>query len=140
MSRKRCHLRLCWIVVLSLTGCGGADPFERYEVAGTVTYQGSPVQHGTLRFEPHATVGAEAPTAYGKIEEGAFLIPREEGPIEGKYKVYVSGFDHSKMDPNPAPHEPVETPELFPTFQLDVDVPLADGKLEIQVPDAPPRS
>jgi hypothetical protein len=44
------------------------------------------------------------------------------------------------MDPNPAPHEPVETPELFPTFQLDVDVPLADGKLDIQVPDAPPRS
>jgi hypothetical protein len=127
----------CCVIVPWLAGCGSGEPFERFEVAGTVVYQGNPVEHGSIRLEPTDAGGEEAPTTYAKVEGGEFYIPKDEGPAAGTYNLYVSGFDHSKMDPNPPPHVPIETPELFPTYQTQVEIPPPDGELEVEVPDRP---
>jgi hypothetical protein len=129
--------RVAWLaamIVVALAGCGGDEPFERYEITGQVSYQGKPVENGSIVFEPQASAGNLAPTAYGKIEGGEFTTPKEQGPTKGAYLVRVNGVDHSKMKPAAAPGEPVETPALFPEHRFEVEIPPPDNRLEIVVP------
>ena len=121
----------------SLAGCGG-DGITRHQVSGQVTYLGQEVEDGAVVFEPDASVGKLAPTSFARIEKGRYQTDPAESPTTGKYKVRVMGYDKSKMKQNPAPGEIIEKPELFPEFTLSADIPVTDGKLNIEVPRRTP--
>ncbi len=123
------------LLPLVLTGCGG-EGFPRHQVSGKVTFQGNPVEYGAIVFEPDASIGKIAPTCHARIENGAFKTDSAESPTTGTYKVRVTGYDKSKMKPNPAPGEIVDTPELFPEHVLQVEIPPPGGRLDIEVPSA----
>lgn len=116
-----------------LPGCGG-DGIKRHQVTGKVTFQGQPVEYGTIFFEPEASVGLIAPTSSARIEHGEYQTAKADSPTTGAYKVRVMGFDQSKMKKNTPPEEIIETPELFPAYTLSVEIPPPQDRLDIDVP------
>lgn len=75
--------------VLGATGCGGGatDDLPREPAAGTVTFEGQPLENGTIQFQPASE--KEGVAAGGMIAGGKFTIPRAEGPVPGKYHVAI---------------------------------------------------
>jgi hypothetical protein len=129
---RRCRFFVLGLLVV-VGGCGG-DGIKRHQVSGSVKYEGQAVQDGALVFEPDASIGMVAPTCFARIEGGKFQTALSESPTTGKYKVRVMGYDKSKMRTDAAPGEIIEMPELFPEFDLQVDIPPPDGRLDIEVP------
>jgi hypothetical protein len=76
-----------FLAVALLCGCGRSGP-KRFEVSGHVTFDGAPLPDGEVVFTPdEATAG---PTSVGAIENGAYDIPAERGPIAGNYSVAIT--------------------------------------------------
>jgi hypothetical protein len=46
------------------------------------------------------------------------------------------GYDKSKMRTDAAPGEIIDLPELFPEYSVEVDIPVPNGRLDIEVPTA----
>jgi hypothetical protein len=75
------------VAIAMLCGCGRSGP-ERFAVSGQVTLDGAPLPDGEIVFTPNdATAG---PTSVGHIENGAYDIPAERGPIAGNYSVAIT--------------------------------------------------
>lgn len=75
---------LSWTIV----GCGEAGS-ERGEVRGKVTFDGAPVESGSIAFTP--IEGTKGPSVGGAIKGGEYHIPRGEGPVSGPHRVMVLG-------------------------------------------------
>lgn len=73
--------------LLWLSGCGGPSGPERALVRGTVTLDGVPIAEGTIVFLPDE--GLQGPSTGGKIQDGAFLLPRDVGPILGPHRIEI---------------------------------------------------
>ncbi len=71
--------------LLILVGCTNEKAFERTQVEGMVTLNGSPIEQGVITFIP-AGKGA---TAGANIKAGKFVIPKEKGPSPGNYRVEI---------------------------------------------------
>ncbi len=76
------------MLVSSIAGCGSGG--LGVAVSGKVSLDGQPIQDGTIQFVP--IEGTQGPTAGGTIKEGAYSIPRDGGPVPGKYRVEISSF------------------------------------------------
>ena len=59
---------LC-LALMTLQGCGGSDEVEKHQVTGTVTYNGKPIEKGSITFDPADNQGV---AAMGGIENGQF--------------------------------------------------------------------
>src|SRR5262245_13172470 len=68
-----------------VAGCGG-DPLGRQPMAGTVNVNGSPLEKGSISFQP---VEKGMP-AGGKVAAGKFSIARKDGVPAGKYRVTIN--------------------------------------------------
>lgn len=105
------------VTALFLAGCGtGKDP-PRFQVQGTVTFQGRPVPSGTIRFEPDGSRGNQGPVSVIPIREGKYRSdqPGVKGTIKGPLAVWISGYP--ARDPN------VEVqPPLFPEYRTTVEM------------------
>jgi len=85
------------VSVLALAiGCGGGTP--RYEVSGTVTYDGEPIERGEISFEPLEPGGAPEG---GPIENGRFQLEA----TAGRKIVRIRGS-------RPLPPEQQDSPEM----------------------------
>jgi hypothetical protein len=88
-------------VVAAVLGCGDSGGLaRRYPVSGTVTYQGKPLERGTISFTPADGKGR---AAGGTITDGQYSLTTqdpEDGAIPGKYKVGIVAkeADPSKVD------------------------------------------
>ena len=76
-----------WILLNCVCGCGGGA-IERASVKGTVTFDGDPVKDGMLELIP--TGGTEGPSTGDVIKDGKFDIPKDRGPVPGKYRVQIT--------------------------------------------------
>jgi len=78
-----------WLVVatVALVVCGCADS-QRQPVEGTVTFDGSPLESGTIMFIPEQ--GTSGPTAGARIENGKFSIAPEGSVFAGKFRVTIT--------------------------------------------------
>jgi hypothetical protein len=75
---------LSWTIV----GCGEAGG-ERAEVRGKVTFEGVPVESGSIAFAP--IEGTKGPSVGGAIKGGEYHIRRGEGPVSGPHRVMILG-------------------------------------------------
>ncbi len=75
------------LLVTLLLGCGSSGP-DRFAVSGGVTFDGAPLADGEIQFRPDATT--KGPTIASRIENGAYAIPAERGPVAGAYTVLIS--------------------------------------------------
>lgn len=84
---KRFKLKL-WVAGLSVlfTGCGPPyDGERRYPLSGTATYEGQPIDLGSITLLP--LDGNSKSHSGGVITDGKYSIPEEKGPNAGKYRV-----------------------------------------------------
>jgi hypothetical protein len=70
----------------ALPGCGDTGP--RSSVKGRVTYDGVPVDEGSIAFVP-ADSGEGRVRATGAIEDGSYEFDSHHGPNPGKYRVEI---------------------------------------------------
>lgn len=74
----------------ALCGCsqqGEPEP-TRAVVKGDVTWQGAPVEEGTIRF-----ISDDGPSAQGPIRNGEYLIDYKGGVPVGQCRVEIEGFE-----------------------------------------------
>jgi hypothetical protein len=81
-----------YMAVVFLGGCGPSEP-RLYKVSGTVSFDGQPVETGTIVFEPVDSVPGNG--AGGEIHNGVFTLQSRQGkkkvsiratrPIPGKW-------------------------------------------------------
>jgi hypothetical protein len=95
---KKCRpvaITLGVAATLVAVGCGGDDSGldRRYKVSGTVKYNGEPVEHGTITFEPTNPAPPAGRHASGYIEKGSYALTTSingDGALPGEYKVLIS--------------------------------------------------
>jgi hypothetical protein len=101
---------------LAAVGCSrGLDDLPREPVAGTVTMDGLPLSEAVIQFYPTGDA-SNGPTAgaNAEIKDGQFTIPREDGPVPGKYKVSISHAELKDYKPKARGRAKVEVNTSIP--------------------------
>jgi hypothetical protein len=75
-----------------LTGCGGSEGPERVAVSGEVRLDGRPLASGVIRFIPSGD--NEGPAAVAIVKDGAYELPKSEGPVPGPQRVEIEATDY----------------------------------------------
>lgn len=79
---------------VSILGCGGQDGPVRYRLDGSITMSdGKPAPSGEISFEPDSTAGNSGPGSMGRINQGKYSLPKDQGVVGGKYVVTITPFD-----------------------------------------------
>jgi len=105
-----------FVLMASLAGCSDArDPHGRHALSGAVTFQGKPLDQGSIRFQALEDNGLSAGAL---IQNGKYQIPREQGLPPGTYKVNVSSLEPTPPltgapGENPAPPAKERLPEEY---------------------------
>jgi hypothetical protein len=122
-------------LVLTLLVCGcGSEGIARYELSGTVTYDGQPVPKGFVTITPDTSKGNEGPGGGAEIVDGKFRTPSGKGIIGGPHVVRIVGYDGV-----PTRMEGEELPDgksLFPPYQANIDFPKQDSEHSFAIPKA----
>jgi hypothetical protein len=87
--------------MLFVAGCGKSDPSGRVAISGSVTFQGKPLDQGTIQFTS-ADAGGKAAISGGMIKDGKFSVPADKGLPPGKYRVQISSPDTGSAGAAPA--------------------------------------
>lgn len=77
-----------WLAILCaalVIGCG--DDSGRIGVSGKVRVDGEPLAAGSILFEPMEET--KSPSSGTDIKDGIFNIPRDKGPMPGKFRVAI---------------------------------------------------
>ncbi len=122
---------LAWAV---LGGCGRGE--HRFELSGTVTYEGRPVPAGYIVFNPDAAAGNTGPGSTADIRDGRYATPPGRGTIGGPHTLSIFGFDGNPYTIEGGMPNPMGKP-LFIT-DLRVDLPKQKASHDFALPE-PPR-
>lgn len=82
------------LLIAGLAGCSGKQNDEpvRAVVYGDVTWQGKPVDDGTIRF-----ISNDGPSAQGPIRNGEYRIDHKGGVPVGECRVEIQGFEEQDI-------------------------------------------
>lgn len=120
------------LAVTSLGGCGGDSGPRRYQVSGTVTYDGKPVVKGFIYFSPDVENGNDGPGGGAMINQGLYRTELSKGIVGGSHHVRIVGYDGV-----PATVEGEELPDgkpLFTPFETIIDFPRSDTTEDFAIP------
>jgi hypothetical protein len=95
-------LLICLATCLVLVGCSGDDPLGRLKISGKVTLDGTPLDSGTIHFEPLDAAGGSGAGGHGGggvITDGKYELPAKHGLPEGNYRVSISAPEASDQEP-----------------------------------------
>jgi hypothetical protein len=87
--------RLLWCC-LAVAGCDGVEP-SGYRVSGEVTFQGQPLDHGTINFSPTEDNTGGTVSGAG-IKEGRYEVPAATGLQPGKYIVRITSGEAQPLE------------------------------------------
>jgi len=123
---------------LPLSGCGGGESGpERYQVSGSVTFNGSPVPYGNVQFQPDLGKGNSGPAGYATIIDGKYsTADGGKGVVPGPHQVIIIGMKGPPQEVTD-PDLPVEN-SLFPQHQQTEDFKKEDTTLNPDVPTIAP--
>ncbi|MEW4564447.1 hypothetical protein AB1K70_18045 [Bremerella sp. JC770] len=120
--------------VLSI-GCGlNADGPSRYEVSGTVTFDGQPLPYGEITFAPDGSRGNQGPGAVVPIENGVYHVDAKKGVIGGPHVVSITGYSASPTSGAVVAASQSQPKRLFATYTESVNLPEANAQQDFQVP------
>jgi hypothetical protein len=130
-----CVLGLCAV----LAGCGSSkySGEQRYPLTGEVTFDGQPVDLGSITFIP--AEGKGRPSG-GVIENGKYEVPEEKGANAGKHRVEIHWLKRTgRQLRDPESGEKYdERKEALPdkvhtNSELTVEVPLPENRHDFQL-------
>jgi hypothetical protein len=80
--------QLSLVILVACAGCSSAgDGLPRQPIDGTVTLDGQPLATGFITFTPAA---GQPTQSGGIITGGRFSVPRDQGPVPGKYSISIN--------------------------------------------------
>ncbi|MDG1873935.1 MAG: hypothetical protein P8J27_08490 [Mariniblastus sp.] len=85
-------------VSILLSGCGDTRPFQATIVHGSVSFQGTPIQNGEIRFYPKD--GTKGPVSGGPIKDGRFEVKTKGGVPVGNHSVKIQAFQTTTAKQN----------------------------------------
>lgn len=90
MSRNWTRLFCGAIFLGTFVGCGnrGYEGDQRYPLSGKVTFDGEPVDLGSISFLPVGDGGKQRVSG-GQIEDGKYSVPEAQGANAGRYRVEI---------------------------------------------------
>ncbi|NDC54528.1 MAG: hypothetical protein EBZ74_09630 [Planctomycetia bacterium] len=94
---------LAWLTAAAygclIVGCG-PQGVARYDVEGTVTFDGKPLPRGTIRFEADATKGNSGPVGIAAIVDGSYSTAGDgsRGALRGPIVAVIMGLPAAKPD------------------------------------------
>jgi hypothetical protein len=135
------HLRtplqetLIALVLIGVTGCGRDGPV-RYDVDGTLRFDGRPIPAGLIHFDPDTSQGNDGPQGFAFIKDGRYDTRLNgKGSVGGPHIARISAFDGV----NPTDDGPFGR-LLFASYSTSVDLPGEDETFDFDVPaSAAPR-
>ncbi len=107
-----------WVIVLTvllaINGCGRSDLPTRARVEGSVTFEGQPLNNGTISFVPDRNRGTTGRSATGVIgPDGRFQLrsfEKDDGALVGFHRVQIESWANVPEPPLPnsdgLPQEP----------------------------------
>ena len=120
-------LSVLFVATAALTGCGGEE--RLYDVSGTVTTDGKPVNKGLIFFDPDGSKGTTGLQGFANIVDGKFTTAvKGKGVRGGHYNVRVNGFDGKE-----GPEAPFGA-ALFPEYITTKELPAANSTYDLDVP------
>lgn len=126
MRSKTAGLVACLAIVV--VGCEQGGP-RRFNVAGTVTYNGQPLPAGVIYFDPDVSKKNDGPQGYAFIKDGKFnSAETKSGPVGGPHVARIEGFDGKPGEELPMGRL------IFADFSQSVDLPAEDTTLDFAVP------
>lgn len=119
----------CTLVVMTI-GCGKSGP-EKYDVSGTVTFQGKPVPAGQIFFQPDMSKGNCGPGCVVMIKDGRYNMSGSgKGHAGGPHVLVISGGE----DQSNLPPEERTGGILFREVPIKVDLPKNKSVQDLKVP------
>jgi len=121
--------------VCAMLGCGGT---RQVAVEGDVSFDGQPIEEGSISFIPEA--GTASRKASAAIIKGNYRVLAENGPSPGKFKVEISWMKKTgKKLPSADPGMTAdETKEVIPAkyntaSTLVRDIGAGDNRLDFKL-------
>lgn len=134
---------LSWGLIVGcvvLSGCSRSGP-ARYNLSGTVKFDGKPLPVGFIYFIPDESKGNKGPGSGAEIKNGSYSTPSGGGVIGGPMIVKIDGFDGVSKDLG---GEVVANGSaLFEAYEVRVDIEKKNGKKDFEFDKAatgPPQS
>jgi hypothetical protein len=94
-------------LIVAASGCGPDNPLGRKALSGTVTLDGSPLEKGTIEFQP-LDGGVQSGDL---ISAGKYFIPAHQGATPGKYRiVIIDTYDTPPLPPGHMPGDDLPPP------------------------------
>ncbi len=131
------YFRSCsLLLMLSLIcGCGSSeDGPQRFQVSGSVSYDGKPVPKGFITFEPDSKAGNKGPGGGAPIVNGKYKTEVGKGVVGGPHLVRIVGYDG--VATSIEGEQLADGKPLFSTFETSHDFPKQDGTRDFDVPKA----
>jgi hypothetical protein len=104
-------MRAFLVVVFGLmllgVGCDDAETTGN-PVSGTVTFQGQPLDQGSIQFLPAAGQGT---FSGGPIKDGQYKVPAKQGLEPGQYEVRISSKEGGAPPSDELPGEVTQVPK-----------------------------
>lgn len=119
---------LACAVLLLITGCKPEGP-ARYNLSGSITYQGQPVRGGEIHFTPDNSKNNSGPGSYAAIRHGRFETLPGKGTVGGPHVLTIICF---RDIPGEVPEDQLK--ELCPPQELRLDLPTVDGTRDLVLP------
>lgn len=124
-------MNLCFLWAVAVAGWVGCEKGPpRYQVTGTVSFNGQPVPAGRIVFTPDRPKGNSGPQGVAAIEEGK-IIPGHRNVVGGPHWMEIQCFDG-------VPYEGREVRvtygrPLLPMQTIQVDLPRSDAELTVDI-------
>lgn len=115
------------LMLTVLAGCGGSgdDGPERFDVSGTVMFDGEPVPKGVIYFQPAS--GNSGPQGFASIVDGEFDTSTGKGTVGGPHAARIEGTDTAGVRIFVPHFENLELPKTTTTQSFEVPASAADN-------------
>jgi hypothetical protein len=129
----------CLALCAALAGCGSSkySGDQRYPLEGEVTFEGEPIDMGSITFTPEGDKGR---VSGGVITNGKYAVPEENGANAGTYRVKISWLKRTgrKLKDVESGEMYDERREAIPDSvhkdsELTVEVPLPDNRHDFKL-------
>ncbi|NQV26494.1 MAG: hypothetical protein HQ518_19225 [Rhodopirellula sp.] len=115
------------LFLLVISGCGGSvdEGRTRFNISGTVTYDGKPVPKGTIYFNP--AEGNVGPQGFAAIVNGKYNTSSEgKGTVGGHHTARIEGTDTAGLPIFVPQFEDIDLPKTATTHSFEVPASAAD--------------
>lgn len=132
---RTCIGILVAVGLLAAAGCSRQRGPSRYDLRGSIVWNGKPVPVGTIVFAPDLARGNNGPGASVDITAGSYATRPGFGTIGGPHVAIITAYDGV-----PVQYENITDPigtQLFPPRRVEIDLPRAAATQDFDLTTEP---